>query len=288
MTKSPTDKPEDNLLRLLSPVPGQNHFRFTTIGRKLVVPPQWRIQRRIIEDFHLLFVCGGKGTYRVGDRDYPLKRGLVVFLTNGVPYSGIQDPNDPPQIRPIRFCRYDNHTGKMSPWLGKPFSVVCQTLRSSYFEELFEGLQRCQMTLGEEHRDLTTSYASTILFELDHEQRTLQTNHDSVENRIQQVATWMADHPLERDNLQALSTRAGLSPKYFSQEFKKRFQVSPKTYQVQQRLIYGRTLLENTHLNVAEVSEELGYPDPFVFSRQFKELFNRPPKDFRQSSQLRE
>jgi AraC-like DNA-binding protein len=283
MTKS--DKNE-NLLQLLAPIPKRAHFRFTLASNRLVVPPQWRIEERVIKDFHLLFVCGGKGTYWVNRKEYPLKRGLVVFLTNGIPYAGEQDPQNPPEIIPIRFCRYDNSEAKIRPWQGSPFSVICQTSRTNYFEELFEGLRRCCLTLGEEDNDIASSYTSTLLYELHNEWKALRTDDHSIENRVRQVANWMAEHPLERKDLKSLASQAGLSPKYFSQHFKKHLKVSPKTYQVRQRLIHGRYLLENTKLNVGEVSEELGYPDPFVFSRQFKNHFKRPPKDYRHSTEL--
>lgn len=280
MTKKHKTSTNDDLLRLLAPIPRKNHFRFQHTA-KLTVSPEWHIEPRIIDDFHLLFVQGGDGTYWVDGNKVAMRRGLVVFLTNGVQYEATQNPDDPPEIIPIRFCRYDNITGKMNNWVEKPFYIICQTIRVSYFEELFESLRQCRITMGDASRDLSTAITCTILYELYNEKHNTSQEQDSMDHRVKQVGSWMADHPLDRSSLKSLSKRAALSPKYFTLQFKKHFNIPPKAYQVKLRLSHARYLLENSQLNVVEISELLGYPDPFVFSRQFKKIFKYPPTSFR-------
>ncbi len=88
-----------------------NYFRVQMCGN-LTVQPDWGIAPRIIDDFHLLMVLGGKGRYIVNGVEVPLHRGRIIFVSNGVEYSAEQDRSDPLHIVPVRFFVYDNRTNR--------------------------------------------------------------------------------------------------------------------------------------------------------------------------------
>ena len=84
-------------------------------------------------------------------------------------------------------------------------------------------------------------------------------------------------NPLERTPVDELARQASLNKKYFSKLFKLQSGLSPKSYQVRARMNYAQFLLEDTDMRVNEVATSLGYPDPFIFSKQFKVCFGYPP-----------
>jgi AraC family transcriptional regulator of arabinose operon len=43
----------------------------------------------------------------------------------------------------------------------------------------------------------------------------------------------------------------------------------------------ARELLDTTELHVAEIGREVGYADPFYFSRQFSRVHCMSPSDYR-------
>ena len=109
----------DCVRRMLRTMPLRNHFKVhmcvnRTVGRN------WGVDRRTIDDLHLLFVVGGSGYYRIGDREVRLCRGRVIFVGHGVPYSASQERTDPPHIIPVRFAAYSN---VRSPHTDAPMSV---------------------------------------------------------------------------------------------------------------------------------------------------------------------
>ena len=55
-------------LRKLLPLDG--YVSLTRINI-LKVPEKWFIEPRVIPDFHLLFVCRGKGTYWINGKGFP-------------------------------------------------------------------------------------------------------------------------------------------------------------------------------------------------------------------------
>jgi len=71
----------------------------------------------------------------------------------------------------------------------------------------------------------------------------------------------------------------GLSETHFRRRFAQQVGMSPSEYQIRERLSRAAGLLREC--SVKETASQLGYSDPFVFSRQFKKLFGVPPKEFR-------
>lgn len=70
----------------------------------------------------------------------------------------------------------------------------------------------------------------------------------------------------------------------FKREFEKEFQESPGKWLLQKRLDYAAALLRNSKMNVTEIAFESGFEDVSHFSRVFKERFEVPPVNYRESS----
>ena len=99
--------------------------------------------------------------------------------------------------------------------------------------------------------------------------------------RIARVLAQLHVHPATRLSLAEAAVLAGLSPARFSTLFKSHTGFTFRQYAVNARLDRARDLLEETGLGVSEVANALGYPDPFLLSRQFKARFGLPPTHLR-------
>ncbi len=84
-----------------------------------------------------------------------------------------------------------------------------------------------------------------------------------------------------RVSLQELAAAARMPVTTFSVRFKKAFGFSPKAYVIQHRLRHAAHLLRNTNLTVAEIAFQVGYDDPFHFSKLFKTHLNVSPATWR-------
>jgi len=71
-----------------------------------------------------------------------------------------------------------------------------------------------------------------------------------------------------------------LSYERFRKIFKEVMGVSPGDYRIRCRIQYAQDLLINRKKNVGEIASELGYPDPFTFSKQFKKIVGYSPENF--------
>lgn len=84
-----------------------------------------------------------------------------------------------------------------------------------------------------------------------------------------------------RLDLARLARESGLSYERFRKLFREHVGVSPGEYRIRRRIDRARTLLQTPGIAVKAVAEELGYPNPYAFSAQFKLVVGESPEGFR-------
>ncbi|MBN1669583.1 MAG: helix-turn-helix transcriptional regulator [Kiritimatiellae bacterium] len=266
------------LAALLRQVPQRAHFRVHR-AYNITVPPEWRFPHRRNEDLHVVFVKGGRGSYRLGTVHEALERGKLLFISNGFAHSGHQDRSCPPEIIPIRFGLYDNRTGRSLTPARSPFAISLAVRRTLEFEALFTSLfDHYARGLTPLRHAICGSLLHLILGEFLLECRDTRTD---VDRRIERARDFMARHPANRRSVAGLARIAGLSPRYFSRLFQAHAGVGPAAFRVQLRCRHACYLLENTSRSVKDVALALGYPDPYAFSKQFKQVTGHSPSAFR-------
>jgi AraC-like DNA-binding protein len=76
---------------------------------------------------------------------------------------------------------------------------------------------------------------------------------------------------------------SGLSISSLERHFKKHFNTSPGRFVSQVKMSKACELLADLSLTIAEISDQLGYTDPVVFSRSFKREMRVNPSAYRKS-----
>lgn len=87
--------------------------------------------------------------------------------------------------------------------------------------------------------------------------------------------------PLEPE---AVAAEVGLSYETFRKQFQKTQGVAPVHYRSRKRIDAACSLLQHTQLSSKEISESLGFSDPFHFARRFKLTVGMTPKQFRRQA----
>jgi len=90
----------------------------------------------------------------------------------------------------------------------------------------------------------------------------------------------LTDDP--RLDLARLARESGFSYERFRKVFRERVGISPGEYRIRRRIDRARTLLQSPGRAIKAVAEELGYPNPYAFSAQFKLVVGESPEAFRQ------
>lgn len=84
-----------------------------------------------------------------------------------------------------------------------------------------------------------------------------------------------------RLDLHVLARELGLSYERFRKIFRARLGVSPGEYRIRRRIDQARSLLLQHEVPIGLIADRLGYPNPFAFSAQFKQVVGESPERYR-------
>lgn len=82
-----------------------------------------------------------------------------------------------------------------------------------------------------------------------------------------------------------LSNSLRLDRSYFSSLFKRHVGMSPQAFLIRFRMDKAAELLKNRTLDVGDVARSVGYDDPLLFSRMFKNVKGVSPNAYRKQAQ---
>jgi YesN/AraC family two-component response regulator len=99
--------------------------------------------------------------------------------------------------------------------------------------------------------------------------------------RVMQIREYIKEHFDQSLDIGTLATRLNICPSYFFQIFRDHTGCSPIAYLTQFRIERACDLLYTTNLGIKTIAVNVGYDDPQYFSRVFKKLIGRPPKEYR-------
>lgn len=100
-------------------------------------------------------------------------------------------------------------------------------------------------------------------------------------NPLERAMTYLQqrlDSPIRVGDLAAM---VGVSPSHLTAQFRTATGGGVLAYHTSLRMAAARTLLERSELPIKEVAAEVGYADPFYFSRHFGRLHGMSPREYR-------
>ena len=93
---------------------------------------------------------------------------------------------------------------------------------------------------------------------------------------------YLLRHLSERVSLPDLAAKLNMSYINFRRLFKKQTGLSPGSWVIEQRVAKAGQLLRSHEFTVKAISDSLGYPDVYTFSKQFKKEMGVPPSEYRE------
>lgn len=100
---------------------------------------------------------------------------------------------------------------------------------------------------------------------------------------IKQAIEFIETNYSRKISIEEVAAYVGINRKYLSKLFSDILNVSPQNYLINFRLQKSCDLLTGTSLSVTEISNSIGYNDPFLFSKIFKRYKGVSPKAYRKS-----
>lgn len=101
------------------------------------------------------------------------------------------------------------------------------------------------------------------------------------EDLVDQVASHLRETVGTNISVSELAASVGLSTSHFAAVFRRRFGMAVHQYQVHLRMARARELMDTSSRTIAEIAGDVGYDDPFYFTRQFRRMHGTSPSAYR-------
>ena len=238
------------------------------------------------QDYDLWFVSGGRVDIRMQGKP-PLSAGAgdVVFFHPDVPYAASAGPDGCEFI----YVHFDFGIGERSHILEE-FDLAGVVPGDAVREEV-EWFRRSYRAYADRSAlsriRLRGSLTVLLAAMLEADARAAEggpTHKKSASKGLDALAPvfdYIRRQPQRPIAIRELAEQAGMSEKYFISFFKRTVGVTPGKYLSQVRMNRARDYLSLTNYTIREISELLGYPDPYMFSKAFKKTYHVPPSKFR-------
>ncbi len=272
-----------NVLQRCRTLPLVSQIHVTNIGLYPSAPHHYVEREQGLPEAILIYCLAGRGSLQLGSTLHPIRQGHVLIIPPGAPHIYRADEKEPWSLFWIVFDGHQTQavlqslgTNIENPLLYVPDT---QQMRSA-FEEVYACLNYHYSDAG---LLAMTSEVMRLLGKIKLQQGHPRLLRQSAEGHVMETVEFMQRHLNMLLTLDDLAARSGQSVSYYSKLFKQRTGQSPLAYFIQLKIRKACELLDQTEMSLREIAAELGYSDPYYFSRLFKKVQGCAPSTYRQS-----
>ncbi|MDF2537835.1 MAG: AraC family transcriptional regulator [Herbinix sp.] len=234
------------------------------------------------DHFLIHFVHSGKGIYKIGNEVYELEAGSGFLICPDIITYYKADDEDPWNYSWIGFhgIKAESYLKDANLTLKNPvFKYTEDDFISDCFHEMNSAYY---LKRGGDVKRLAYLYLFLHkLTELNPE----GLYYDSADSRrdayITQALQFIEMNYSRKITIDSISKHVGLNRSYFNSIFKGALNVTLQEYLIEFRILKACELLPNQELSVGNISRSVGYTDPLLFSKIFKQVKGVTPSEYR-------
>ncbi|MGQ1783955.1 MULTISPECIES: AraC family transcriptional regulator [unclassified Saccharicrinis] len=258
-----------------------NDLYITHIGHFPNAKGHYRNRPFGCSQYILIYCRSGEGWIILDDQKYILQQNQYFIIPPKTKCSyGANDSNP-----------WDNYwihyTGKnainYSPTCSKPITIPESKYsrledRLIVFEEMLQNMEQFSNFESVVFANVSLKYFLTTLKHIDCYRISQEV---SIKDHVNTAVTYMKNNLTKRLTLKALSEVCQCSESNLYKVFMKKMRCSPIEYFLQQKMQRACRYLSSTHLKIKDIAYELGYDDPYYFSRLFTKHIGKSPTQYR-------
>ncbi len=264
-------------------LPIVNCLYVTDIGAYPSAPHHYVERKEGISTAVLIYCLSGRGSIEIDNSIQKIRPGQLAIIPPHTPHIYQAEKQDPWSICWIHFSGSQTQAVSDSLKLTthKPSLFVPDT---RIIRDAFENIYACLNYHYSDAGLLAMSSELLRLFSLAKlHQGFPRIQRQSAEKRVVSTLAFMEQHLDMPLTLDAMAAHSGQSLPYFTKLFRQRTNQSPMAYFIQLKIRKACELLDQTDSTIREIATQLGYDDPYYFSRIFKKTQGCSPAAYRRS-----
>lgn len=263
-----------------------NSLYVTDIGFYPNASFHYRNRKEGISEHILIYNLEGIGWIKIGNKEYEIPPNHFFVIPAHTPHTYYADKQNPWNIYWVHFSGEKSHlfssiSGKTNAIIPSPISRKKE--RIDLFVEILVNL-----SLGYSRENL--EYANLCLWHLMASfmfiSQFRQIKQEASFDIVSLAINYMKENINTPLKLSDISTAIGYSHSHFSKLFSEKTGHAPMEYFNHLKTQEACKWLDTTKLSVAEIANNLGYNDPFYFSRTFKRIMQKSPVHYRNRNKL--
>jgi len=231
---------------------------------------------------HILIYCvDGEGWFEVDQKREVLRKDEYIILLANTPHKYGSFNRNPWSIYWIHFTGTKAHH-----FINTPNQKIKleETSTSRYqdrillFEEIFNNLD---MQFSKDNIEYANICLWHMLASFRYLSQYRRSNRFDSSDKVSSSIKFMRDHLSKKIALNDIASSVNLSVSQFSLLFKQKTSRTPIDYLLHLRIQQATKLLDFKMLRIKEISNQVGFSDPFYFSRVFSKIMGMSPKSYR-------
>ncbi|MCY9672242.1 AraC family transcriptional regulator [Bacillus pumilus] len=245
-------------------------------------------EQQLSDTFCLLISISSSGLLTLNDQKWRLKNLTLYTILSDETFMLKTKPYQKHELYLLRFQMFTpqgQHLEEVSTEHARSLLNVWQFIDISSIEQIHSLLS--EMTEEWKRHESVSFFRSQTLFQQLILQLFTLHNEDICDttHALFKTKQYIDQHSEEPLSLTSLSQMAGISANHYSELFKKHFNVSVTDYITKKRMARAKQLMEKGNAKLKDIALEIGYQDPYYFSRIFKKKTGMTPSTYMKSRQ---
>lgn len=259
------------------PKPDEQGIAIISLGCERCLP-EYVVERETFDKEALEFVAEGEGALTLNGENHMLRPGSVFSYREGIPHR-IENTSQKPMLKYFLNCG-----GQKAEQLIDASTVgggnIVQVSSVVEIVELFEMLMTNATDESVYSGPICSSLVETLL---------LKVSQQTIKGHIADSRAWatyqrirrhLQTHYLRLKTMTQVAEETGVDAAYLSRVFRRFHHSSPYKFLTRLKMGHAASLLLSPDSLVKIVADELGFEDPFHFSRTFKSVYGISPEQF--------
>lgn len=244
--------------------------------------PTYRVYRSPAEISVLILVLSGDGRLELHGRTHTLRGGDLLALPQGETYG-----YEASRAQPWRILWF-NMTGPLFPhWLsqyGLLSAPVYPQVQPEIVQAVWAGINLCRSGMPHDQlQDALCAQIYSTLLALRRQFHACARPAGPAQELRFFIDELITAQPDAAFSMAEAAAQLNLSQRQLERRFTEAFHRTPYRYFLEQKLLLAKQYLRNTRLSVKEISQRLGFCDPYYFSNCFKREEGVSPRAYRQA-----
>jgi AraC-like DNA-binding protein len=235
----------------------------------------YQIRRSTFPYFGLEFVAGGRGELMLQGKRCRLVPGTLFSYGPRIRHHITTAPGQPLVKYFVDFA--GSGAARLLRTIGLPPGSAAQTAAPAEVMPIFDELIRNGARNSGQSPDICAAMLEALLYKLAETRVPLGSVESAAFETFQRCVRTLERDALHIESLQELSARCLVDQAYLCRLFKRFDHESPYRRLLRLKMSHAAARMQTPGTLVKEVAAELGFTDPYHFSRAFKSVFGVSP-----------